>query len=266
MDIRQALKKYPAKIEGDLLLAHVLKQPKEFLYIEANRQLTQAQISKLSSLVNKRKKGMPIAYLLGYKYFCNLKFKVTQDVLIPRPETEWLVNESLKLIKVGSKILEVGTGSGCIAISIRKNTLSERTHIWASDISSKALKIAKYNAKNLMAKVKFYQSDLLKNVPSQFDIIIANLPYVPATDYKKLKNNLRYEPKSAITDGTNDFKIYKRFFSEVAKHLKPNATILLEIDPNATSFLKTYCKKYLPTRQIAFFKDLKGLVRYAKIR
>ncbi|HEX3095881.1 MAG TPA: HemK/PrmC family methyltransferase, partial [Patescibacteria group bacterium] len=133
MTIAESLKKYK-DIEADLLLGAVLKQSKEFLYLHPDKVLTAGQTKKLADMVKKRKAGMPAAYLLGYKYFYGLEFKVNQHVLIPRPESEWLVDETLKIIsqklkrnaKEPLKVLDVGTGSGCLAISIAKNADKKR--------------------------------------------------------------------------------------------------------------------------------------------
>jgi release factor glutamine methyltransferase len=261
MTIGEVLKIY-GNIETDLLLAHVLKKSKEFLYLHPKKELTKAQLSAFTKLAKQRQTGMPIAYLIGFKNFYGLPFKVTQDVLIPRPESEWLVDQALKKIKAGSIVLDIGTGSGCLAISIRKNVHYKDVHVWASDISVKALRIAKINAKNHKAKVKFCQSDLLASIPTRLDVIIANLPYVPPKDYKKLKVALRYEPKLALV-GSQD--LYKRLFSQVHQHLRPQGLILLEIDPSDRQYLKKYVKAFLTHRKIIFHKDLHGLWRYATI-
>lgn len=262
-------------IESDLLLSFILKKPKEFLYLNPNKQLNKIQLLKLKGLVRRRLNGEPMAYILGYKDFYGLKLKVNKNVLIPRPETEWLVDQVLKLIHPGHrsgiqfdfksrprvvarggniKVLDLGTGSGCIAISIKKNI--NDTDITASDISAKALTVAKANAKFHKTNIKFIKSDLFSNITEKFDLIIANLPYVPASDYKKLRNGLKYEPKSAITDGSNTAEIYKRFLKQVNGHLATKGIILLEIDPKT--------KKYLPPKT-KFYKDLNGLWRYAEI-
>lgn len=253
MTLREILKKYSA-IEIEILLEHVLKKPKEFLFMHPETKLTAAQLVKLDGYIKRRIKGEPIAYLVGYKYFYGLKFKVTKDTLIPRPETEWLVDQVIKL-GAGKKILDMGTGSGCIAISIAKNI---KTHIHAADISSGALSIAKQNAKLHHAKVMFFKSNLFSNLPYKYDFIIANLPYVPVADYKKLKGNLKHEPKSALTDGTKTGdKIISNFLKQAKDHLNPGGKIFLEIDPSQIKAFVGYPAK--------IYKDLKHLDRYAII-
>lgn len=260
MTIAGALKKY-SKIEADLLLGHVLKQSKEFLYMHGAQKLTAAQQKKFEAITTKRKDGVPAAYLLGYKYFYSLKFKVNRSVLIPRPETEWLVDETLKILKTkrsGAKVLDVGTGSGCIAISIAKNADPKKAKVFASDISAPALKVAMENAKANKVKITFAKRDLLQDVTGKFDIIIANLPYVPVSDYKKFYNNLKHEPKLALTDGYDDSRLIIKLVEQAERHLNTNGILLLEMDPKTTKYLKGYKPK--------IHKDIHGLNRFAEIK
>ncbi len=272
--IQESLKKYPT-IEIDLLLTHVLGKTKEFLYTHPNHKLTIKQFNNLTKLVKRRLKGEPIAYIVGYKYFYGLKFKVTPNVLIPRPETEWLVERSLSIlreltaVKNGSiKVLDLGTGSGNIIISLSSKIQdsSSKINFFASDISKSASNIAKLNSVKHKTKVKFIHSDLFNNVNQKFDLIITNLPYTSTDNYQKLLSDLEYEPKRALTDGTDSWQIYKRFFSQVGNHLRPNGIILLEIDPKAKPFITRYAKHYLPKTKLRFFKDLRSLWRYMEVQ
>jgi release factor glutamine methyltransferase len=269
MTISQALKLYPT-IESDLLLAHIVNRPKEFLYINPSYRLTSYELRVYKQRAERRLEHEPIAYILGYKDFYGLRFSVNRHVLIPRPETEWLVDQALVLLKARSSklkaILDLGTGSGCIAISIAKHCPLKGVKIYASDISTKALTTAKANAQTHKAKVRYIQSDLFKNSNQKFDLIIANLPYVPLSDYQKLHAHLKHEPKNAITDGTSTWKLYELFFQQVANHVNPQATILLEIDPKARHRLATLAKKYLGGWSITFQQDLKKHWRYARIQ
>ena len=180
------------------------------------------------------------------------------------------------------RILDVGTGSGCVAVSLAKilpgAIHDPRFTIHASDISHKALAVAKTNAKAHKAKIKFIHSDLFKNVSGQYDVVVANLPYVPMKMLRKHLLHrgefnaqdpfagLKYEPKFALTDGTSFWLIYKRFFEEVRAHLYPGAVILLEIDPSARKFLTEYQKKYLPKAKVNFYRDSGRLWRYMEIK
>jgi release factor glutamine methyltransferase len=290
MKIIEALKKYP-DVETELLLSHILKTTKEFLFMNGEKELTRNQEAKLTLLISRRLKGEPVAYILGYKDFFGYRFKVNKHVLIPRPETEGLVELALDRIKNYElriknakvlKILDVGTGSGCVAVSLAKilpgAIHASRFIIHASDISSKALKVAKENALRHKAKIKFIHSDLFKNISGQYDVVVANLPYVPMKMLRKHLLHrgefdaqdpfagLKYEPKFALTDGTSIWLIYKRFFEEVRAHLYRGAVILLEIDPSARKFLTEYQKKYLPQAKVNFYRDSGRLWRYMEIK
>lgn len=283
MTIKQILTRFN-QIEIELLLADVLKKPKEFIFLHPEFVLTSKHLNILSKCIERREKGEPVAYILGYKDFMGYRFKVNKHVLIPRPETEGLVELALDRIKNAKvlKILDVGTGSGCVAVSLAK-ILPGAIHvprftIHASDISPKALKVAKENALRHKAKIKFIHSDLFKNVSGQYDVVVANLPYVPMKMLRKHLLHrgefdaqdpfagLKYEPKFALTDGTSIWLIYKRFFEEVRAHLYPGAVILLEIDPSARKFLTEYQKKYLPKAKVNFYRDSGRLWRYMEIK
>ncbi len=286
MRIEYVLKKYN-NIEIELLLAHVLKKPKEFLYMFPAHRLTRIQTDRLTRMVKRRLAGEPVAYILGYKDFCGLRFVVNKDVLVPRPESEWLVERVRSIQKTEYsrqkiRILDLGTGSGAIIISLAKllspKPLALSPLLVATDISSAALKVAKKNAKFHKVKVNFVQSDLFKNTKGKFDVIVANLPYVPIRMLNKYMRNvkeltlddpfagLKYEPLTALTDGTPSFQIYRRFFEQVGGYINKNGLILLEIDPSAKKFLIEYQEKFLPSAKMKFHRDYNKLLRYAEIK
>lgn len=265
MTIASALRKYPG-IETELLLQYILKKPQEFLYLHRDKELTNIQESKLKKSVNRRYKGEPIAYIVGYKYFASLKFKVNKNVLIPRPETEWIVNKVLDITLKNDRkfsILDIGTGSGIVAITLALTSLQKVT---AVDISKKALRVAKNNAAIHKARVAFKQSDLLSNVKEKFDIIIANLPYVPQNVYIANYENLKHEPKSALVDKKTNGDLYTQLFFQIAtKKLSPSY-IILEIDPELVPIIKKSVKTFLSKGKLTFYKDLHNLYRYAIIK
>ena len=265
MTIAQALRAFPVEVESDLLLAHVLKQPKEVLFREPRQEITTSQAIRFKKLGEKRAAGIPIAYLIGYKYFFGRKFLVNKKVLIPHPETEWLIERVVKL-RQSSKtlsVLDVGTGTGCIAISIAKE-LPQST-VTACDISDQVLKIAQRNAKIHQVNIKFIQSDLLSKVAGKFDVIVANLPYVPITEYWELHWYLKHEPRLALTDGTDKFITITNLIKAAKSKLKPGAVLLLEIDPASKNIVRKSLAKYFPKKQIKFYKDIRGLIRYVEI-
>ena len=286
MTIREALKNYH-DIEIELLLPHILKKPKEFLFMNPEYQISENQKIRLLKVIKRREKGEPIAYILGYKDFMGLRFKVNMDVLIPRPETEGLVEYAIKQIedlrlKIKDKpirVLDVGTGSGCIIISLAKILQTRaplvlhkgrpcRLEFCASDISKKALRVATANAKKHQVKIKFIHSDILKNVGMSFGIIVANLPY----GWKEWKNNtsaetqgLKFEPKHSLFTKEKGLFLIKRLLLQIAqKETKPKI-IFLEIDPRQKKDFQRLIKKYLPAGDIKFYRDFNNLWRYAKI-
>ncbi len=274
MKISEILKKYN-NLEIEILLAHVLKKPREFLYMEPAYKLSASQLISVKKLITRREKGEPIAYILGYKDFLGLKFKVNKSVLIPRPETELLV-ESIKL-KVESieqkkpvRILDVGTGSGVIAVSLAKQVQGARfeAQVTVSDISDKALAVAKENAKAHKVKIKFIKSNLLKNVKNSFDIIVANLPY----GWKVWKNNssaatkgLKFEPQIALFTEENGLKLIRELLEQiVGLKVKPKL-IYLEFDPRQKQNLAVLIKRTLPSARVTFHKDYAKMWRFVEI-
>lgn len=270
MTVKDALTKYSKIDETDLFLSHLLKCSKTDLYLNPQRKLTKVQQQKLVKMISQLKRGLPVAYILGYKYFYGLKFTVNKNVLIPRPESEWLVDEAVKYgnKRSGKKltILDLGTGSGCLAITVAKQFGKESIRITASDISTKALTVAKQNAKSNTVKINFVKSDLFNKLPQKFDLIIANLPYVPSNKYKKYFSNLKFEPKQALVDSKGDFYLYEQLLKNFDGHIQKNGMLLLEIDPKTKPVLEKLVKKYNPKLKIHFYKDLQKLWRYAILK
>lgn len=271
MTIGQFFKKYP-NLEIEILLEHVLRKDKTYLFSHLHHPISQTENHRLNALIHRRLKGEPIAYLVGYKYFHNFKFKVSRATLIPRPETEQLVEMALEYVnnKPGPlKILDLGTGSGCVAISLMKMLNLQKGGVinkecTAVDISLAALRIAQYNAKLHKVKLNFVHSDLFKNVPGKYNLILANLPYVPYDYYTKAPD-LSFEPKIALTDESNEGNIYKYFLNQAKNKLAPPACILLEIDPGLKDIIFEQCNFYLKPSKITFHKDLNQLIRFARI-
>jgi release factor glutamine methyltransferase len=195
------------------------------LIINDQYNLDENQLENLELLVKRRLKGEPFHYLLGYKEFFSREFKVTPDTLIPRPETELLVEQVLKLAgKSSKKVLELGTGSGCIAITCKlENPLLD---IVASDNYPATLKIAKENAINFSADIKFIQSNWYQNINDKFDIIVSNPPYI-AFDDEHL-DQLQYEPQYALTDNADGFRHIEEIARGGVSHLNNGGYLLLE--------------------------------------
>ncbi|HYF05434.1 MAG TPA: peptide chain release factor N(5)-glutamine methyltransferase [Patescibacteria group bacterium] len=241
-----------------VLLAGVLGMQVTKLYLMPEVTIPQKKLEKFIAFYNRRLRGEPVAYILGYKYFMGRKFLVGKSVLIPRPETEILVKLVLSEIGTtsGTRVIDVGTGSGCIAISLQ--LAKPDLQVTAVDVSQSALVLARKNAVKLHSKIKFQQSNLLKNVIESFDIYVANLPYVPRKDYSHLQAGLKFEPKNALVSPRSDDWLIFELLRQVTAHNK-QALVLLEIDPSYT----TQIKKHFP--QAKFYKDFQGFIRFCKI-
>lgn len=271
MNVNSWLKKASSSIDrldAELILASIFDKDRTFLHAHADEELTAEQQKAVDDMLLRRQKHEPLAYILGYKEFYGHKFYLTRDVLIPRPETEALVDiaselyqklspNAVKLAKTTGtakavqtiqsgepiKILDLGTGSGCIALSLAsKLSQSTKNHaepeaniqIVASDISAKALACAEYNAKKLQIKsISWVKSNLLKSKAFKnqtFDIIVANLPYVDKAWPWIDKNTLKYEPKLALYASNYGLGLIKNLIDKAPKHLKKGGFLVLEAD------------------------------------
>lgn len=210
------------RLDTRLLLGHVLGFSKTELITKDNYQLSPAQYQSFITVYNKCQLGMPVAYILGYKEFYSRRFKVTPETLIPRPDTELLVDTLLGLAKPKDNVLDLGTGSGCIAISCKLE--NQDLNITASDKYPETLKIAMENAIALGAKIKFIRSDWFENIKGKYDIIVSNPPYI-APDDEHLKD-LAFEPQDALTDFCDGMSAIKEIIASSLPFL--NGYLLLE--------------------------------------
>jgi release factor glutamine methyltransferase len=230
---------------AEVLLSHQLKKSRVELYLAFDQPLSSSEVAGYRSLVKRRIRREPLQYITGHKEFWSLEFFVSPMVLIPRPETELLVEEAIRLrdrnlLSNSSKpmILDLGTGSGAIAISLAKEI--EGATIWASDISFEALAVARKNAKlhNLDKRIRFCQGDLWQpflNSSCPFDMIISNPPYIPAEAFKTLPPEVSYcEPRIALDGHENGMHFIKRIIEEGGAYLKPGGWLLIEMDPDQT--------------------------------
>ena len=198
-------------------------------------KITKIEKYKINRLIRKRLKGCPIQKIFKRAYFYGNTFFVNKNVLCPRPETEILTEECINYVNTISatnninamKVLDLCTGSGCIAITIAKNT---KANVFASDISTKALKVANKNAKVLSTKVVFIKSNMFRNVNEKFDVIISNPPYIPSKDVGILDIEVKkYDPKLALDGGTDGLNFYKIIATQGKNYLNKNGKIFLEV-------------------------------------
>ncbi len=308
MDIQNILKKSAQEldqagsptpeIDARVLLEFTLNKPHEYLMAHTYEPLTNSAYSKFRRLIRRRKKGEPIAYITKHKEFFSYDFYINKNVLVPRPESEMLVEIAMQLLELRIKnyelskklpntekpqlsILDIGTGSGNIIISLALETLKLRSSIpmpsfYASDISKKALYVARKNAKNhkVNKKIRFFLSDLFSNskMPKKYDLIIANLPYVPILSKKlKVKSKkhwkipISYEPTNAIFAHKNGTKIINNFLKQALTRINDDGMILIEADPRNIESISIYAKKLYKNSKIKIIADLEDKKRVLKV-
>mgnify|MGYP001311346833 CR=1 FL=1 len=220
------------RLDSELLFSNSLNISRENLLINLNKEIKSFEFKRFKNLLKKRAKKMPIAYILGYKNFWKGKFLIDNSVLIPRPETELIVEEALNYIpkKNFKKIIDIGTGSGCIIISL----LQERPKSIGIgiDISKKAIKIARINAKiqHVHNRVKFINSDVDKYNSGKYDLVISNPPYIKKVKICRLEEDVKnFEPKLALDGGYSGYSKIEKVIEKSASLLKRNGNMILEI-------------------------------------
>jgi len=227
-----------SKLDCEVLLSNVLKINREKMLVNLNKKINHQDFINFNKLINRRVKNEPVAYIVGYKEFWNKKFKVNSDVLIPRPDTEILVEEVIKLIKINSSlnILDIGTGTGCIILSV----LNERKKCYGIglDISKKAINIAKHNAKiqQIKNRIKFINSSIDKFYVGKYDLIISNPPYIKSGDIKNLDKDVSfYEPEIALNGGYDGYSKIREIIYRSSVLIKEKGKLFLEIGYNQKS-------------------------------
>jgi release factor glutamine methyltransferase len=220
-----------SRADAEVILAHALGLQRVMLYARHDQPLKKEELDQIRALVARRGKGEPVAYLVGEREFWSLPFKVTPAVLIPRPDTEVLVEVALDRARaIGAKrIVDVGTGSGCIAIAIAAELPS--AELIAIDTSEDAIALAKENAARhgLAERVRLEKSDLLSMVVGPIDLVAANLPYIPESELEGLMREVRdHEPRSALVPGRDGLSLIRRLIGEAKEKLRPGGAIVLE--------------------------------------
>jgi release factor glutamine methyltransferase len=238
-------------LESRILLTHALKlDSQESLLMNLDLEISEAQKQNAMKMLSRRIKKEPIAYILGYKEFWDFKFKVDKNVLIPRPETEAIIESIIKYFPNKAQklsIIDLGTGSGCIPITLLK--IYTQACAIGLDISEHALRIANSNAKKLQVgdRIKLIQSNWLDNISQEhkFDIITANPPYISFSDWNELEPEVKnHEPRGALTDFTDGLTHYHIILQNIHKYTKPNSKIFLEIGYNQSQKLALMLQQY----------------------
>lgn len=247
-------------LDAEILMAHALGLPRQKLVLYHNTTVDKAILTRFKRLLSRRLKSEPIAYIVGYKEFYSLPFKVNRNVLIPRPETELLVDCAIYHAKQHATIIDIGTGSGAIAIAIKYNRPD--CSVLATDISRNALNVAKQNASTILGKnkIKFLQSNLFDSIPPMtFDIIVSNPPYINPDIYAKLQKDVHYEPREALLAPDNGFGIIQSLIEKAHDYLSDNGLMLIEIGEDLSNKIQHFAR--LLNFSISILKDYAGLPR-----
>jgi release factor glutamine methyltransferase len=254
------------RLDAEILLAHSRNCKRIELYTRFDEVLSEEQRVIMRELVQRRAKSEPVAYLVGHREFYGLPFRVTADVLIPRPDTETLVMELLALAKPmkSPRVLDVGTGSGCIAVTIA--THLPAASVTAVDISPEALTIARENAEanKVASKIAFLEGDGFAPLPApaEFDFIVSNPPYVAEGELDQLQPDVRlHEPRLALVSGADGLDLVRRLIQEAPGHLAKCGGLLMEISPEQARTVQELLQTNGRYQNVRILKDLSGLSR-----
>lgn len=267
--IVQTLKEHsetPA-LDAQTLLSHITQKPRPWVLAHPELNLSPQQEKKLDAALTQLLQNIPLPYVIGQWEFFGLNFLLTPDVLIPRPETEELVEMALEWLhdKDDARVLDMGTGSGCIPIALARN--AGDLHLLGVDRSSAALNIARQNAAKhgVVNQIDFVQSDLFSNLePATFNLITANLPYIPSETLKTLDVYTR-EPILALDGGMDGLDLIRRFLKDAPRFLVPQGMILLEIDSSHGQKALETATAFFPEATCELLQDLSGRDRFIRI-
>jgi release factor glutamine methyltransferase len=267
----------PARLSAELILAFVLKQPRIKLYTDYERPLTESELAQCRDLVRRASEQEPIAYLTGRAHFFNLEFEVTRDVLIPRPDTETLVENVLQFVRhqggfESPRVLDLCTGSGCIAAAIAHHLKS--AVVSATDISPAAIEIARKNIErlNLTGRVIVEQGDLFEPLNSMvdvhsFNLIVSNPPYIATAKMETLDRSVRdYEPRLALDGGPDGMTIHRRILEQAPARLVQGGRVYLEIAFDQGELAMQVAGEYDAFEDAKVLKDFSGNDRVLTMR
>ncbi|MBI1911127.1 MAG: peptide chain release factor N(5)-glutamine methyltransferase [Deltaproteobacteria bacterium] len=277
--LQEAIKKLEAarvpdaKAEAEFLLTHLLFLKRHELFLDPERQLTKKESELWNSFIERKANREPSQYIIGETEFYGYRFKVTPDVLIPRPETELLVEEAIKTassFKGEINIVDLCTGSGCIAIAVAKEIKS--SNVFATDISAGALKVAAENAKlnSITERVSFFEGDLFKplegtGLENKIHLILSNPPYVSTKDKEILEPEVRdFEPASALLAGDNGLEFYRRIILEAPLYLLSGGYLIMELGYGQADLVRSMAEENGRFASIEVKKDYSGIERVFK--
>lgn len=255
------------RLDAEVLLAFSIERERHFLYAHPAKEISGAEMERFRSLVARRMKGEPVAYVTGKKEFWSLVFEVTPDVLIPRPDTEILVEDILKFFRQGRekkiRILEIGTGSGAISVALASEL--KNVSITATDFSPNALAVAEKNAvsNNVGEKISFVCGDMFESVEGTFDIIVSNPPYISECEFALLDPEVReYEPRRALVAGPEGTEFHRILVRDGKRFLETGGRLVMEIGAGQRSAIEKMLKEQ-DYCDIGFGSDYAGIERVA---
>ena len=251
------------RLTAEVLLMHALHQERAYLYAHSDDELTELAWIHYGRYLHDRLKGKPTQYITGHQEFYARDFRVTPDVLIPRPETEHLVEAALARIQPGNVVVDVGTGSGAIATTL---ALETGARVFATDISTAALMVAQSNAARLAGSVGFLACDLAAAIRGRsIDVLVSNPPYVPATDHPSIQREVRdYEPHVALFGGPTGLEIYERLIADAARVVRPGGWLLMELGYNSLDPVRAMLEPAFT--DVSVMHDLAGFPRVLAAR
>ena len=258
-----------ARLEAELLVSHVLGTDRTHLLANLGEPLPADALASLVPLIERRLLREPLSYLLGWREFYGLRFAVRPGVLIPRHETETLVDEALRLARERYNgvplIADLGCGSGVIAVSLALHLLGSR--IYAMDNAPSALEVAEENCKryDVQERVPLLKGDLLIPLPEPVDMIVANLPYVRSGDFPTLQPEVLYEPREALDGGPDGLQIILKLLDQLPGRVRPGGALLLECDPSQVQCLKRQALRRHPDSSVQVVQDLDRLDRVIEV-
>lgn len=251
------------KQNAETIISHILKMKRLDIYLHLKNEMSETELNSILLITERRKKCEPLQYILGETEFYGYKFKVNKSVLIPRPETELLVEKIIKEENNVNSILEIGTGSGAIVIALKKHF--QNSIVLASDVSKDALKTAAENAVLNSVQLEFVKSDIFENIAGRFDLIISNPPYISPDEYEQLPIEIRdHEPKSALQAENNGLYYYEKILQNAKEHLTKSGKIYFEIGYDQAEKIADIAKEN-GFSKIKVFKDLNGFDRIMRI-
>lgn len=264
-----------SRLDAEVLLAETLGMDRVGLYAHFDQPVQPGELARFKKMIQRRLRREPVAYIVGQREFWSLKFIVTPDVLIPRPETEILVMEALRVLSQpeqterGIQILEMGTGSGAISVALARELPS--ASVVATDLSEKALSIAEENAlrNGVRERILFLQGDLFDPLEkgSMFELIITNPPYIPQDYFPSLPPEVRdFEPRVALDGGRDGLTFFRRVLPEVGKYLSPAGWLLAEIGAGQDQKVRQMAEANPDLHSFDFLPDLAGIKRVFKAR